>query len=533
MKRRITGLFITAFVLVFCFTSNEVCAGEINSAEQRLIGVISGTFSYNGKNYVVKNENIAQGRSKLAEDGVDLSDAEADSYIAQFHNSYGELVEEGYCNETGESSSGTADEKSKEEEASGNGEDTGDKGDESKNQGEEDEKKDTGHTKAEQAKNKLFLQTVFGEPEKEEETSDAEWMEEEDLGTVLDFNQSDLTAAKKQKVVLYGSDKQNFVAINVEPQTSQEGENPVDRLLHLEQWKIISYVIFGFSVCTAVGIVWYILAVRRRKRKKRKIRLGLAVASGISMAGCAFLLMAVLGLYFGVYNKEAIHRQLMESDYYSGITQMTRELAAQTLQESGYDGKIAAEVFSLSHVYIEEKQYIDGILSGEKENQISVKAIDKVLEEQLKETDQKKKDAVVENVNDIYKNTLQFEMGKVIRESKEGFLPWCYGVTGISCLLLLFLFGLTYQMYGYLHKSARVSSVGIFLSSLVIAGVSFAVKLQRLASQIHAEPIYYQQFLQKYVNWSVNVMFYVGCIGLLAAVALTIWKRYLHMIYVD
>lgn len=536
MKRRIIGFLIAAFGLLFVLASRSVRAGEINSAEQRLIAAVSGSFSYNGKSYVVKSGNIAEGRSKLAEDGVDLTEAEADSYIAQFHDSYEELVEEGYCNEVGGSSQNRTDR------ANGNA-------------GDYDQKKNPAskHTKAERAKNDLFIRTVLGEPVDEKEVSDkgnaaptsepvasavdSEWMEEEDLGTILDFEQADIAAAKEQKLILRGSDQEGQITITAEPQISSKGQrsskNPLDQLLHMKWWKTVSYIIFGFAFFTALGIFWYILVIRNHKRKKRKTRLGLAVAAGISMAGCAFLLMLVLGLYFGIYNREAIHRQLMESDYYSGITQMTRELAAQKLQEAGYEEQIAAEVFSLSHVYIEEKQYIDGILSGDKENEILVKTVESVMGDQLKEQNQEKKAAVIQEINAIYQNTLQFELGKVIRESKDRFLPWCYGVSGVSCLFLLLLFGLTYQMYGYLHKSARVSSIGIFLSSLLVTGVSLAVKWQRFAERIQAEPIYYQQFLQKYANWSINVMFYVGCIGILAAAALTVWKRYLHMIYVD
>ena len=41
------------------------------------------------------------------------------------------------------------------------------------------------------------------------------------------------------------------------------------------------------------------------------------------------------------------------------------------------------------------------------------------------------------------------------------------------------------------------------------------------------------QFLQKYAAWSINVLMYVGCLGILVAIALVIWKRYLHTIYAE
>lgn len=230
MKRRITGLFITVLIFMFGLMFSDVRAGEINSAEQRLVGVVSDTFAYNGKSYVVKSENIAQGQSKLAEDGVDLSDAEADAYIAQFQESYAELVEEGYCSEVGLSSSGSTAPVSEGEGDSNLSEDK------EKNNPEVSEK-----PKGQRESNILFLRSVLGEPAKdtrsdndsaakeasskednsvEEKDSGEEWLEEEeDLGTVIDFSQSDMDAAKNQKVILHSSGENENITVSAESES--------------------------------------------------------------------------------------------------------------------------------------------------------------------------------------------------------------------------------------------------------------------------------------------------------------------------
>lgn len=568
MKHKIMGLWMTVMLLVLLSPdlADTAYAGEINSAEQKVVSAVSAAFSYQGKTYAIKSQYIAEGKSKLAEDGIDLSDGEADSYIAQFRNSYAELVESGYCEEVG-GQSGEQTSGKKENSATkkpGHPQDGSDSGTQA-DQGKQDSGTDRNaakakdqtessdgqnsaseHTQAEKARNELFIKTVLGEPQEEqqsgsetagqtplEDSDNAEWLEEEDLGTTVDFDADDISAAREQKLTI--SESGNHYRIQAGDDKKKNTENSgkiLNGILYLRQWKILSYVIFAVTVCTAAGIGCYIWKVQKRQHKKRKLRLGLAVAAGISMAGCAFLLMLVMGLYFGIYNKEAIHRQLMESDYYSGITQMTRQLAGEKLQEMGCEEKIAAEVLPLSYVYIEEKQYIDAVLSGKK-FEISTDVIESALMEKIPDSLGENKSVLIQEITAMYQNILQFELGKIIRENRQFFLPWCYLVAGISSFLLLLLFVLVYMMYGYLHKSVRVGVAGIFASSLLVAGGSLTMRLRHFARGFHAEPVYYQQFIQKYVNWSVNVMFYVGCIGLLAAVALTVWKRYLHMIYVE
>ena len=550
MKHKIMGLWMAVMLLVLLSPdlANIAHAGEINGAEQKVIGVVSGTFTYQGKTYVIKSRYIAAGKSKLAEDGIDLSEGDANSYIAQFHNSYAELVEGGYCQEVG-GQTGNPKDQGKQDLDRGSQTDPGKQNDGQNvtktNQQTEssDRQKDSEHSQAEKAKNNLFIKAVLGDSQEDdsetatetpsENSTDAEWLEEEDLGTTVDFDEDDIAAAKGQNLTISESgNRYQIQAYDDGGQDIGEKSNILDEILHLKQWKILSYVVFAVAFCSILGISVYIWKVQKRHHKRRKLRLGLAVMAGISMAGCAFLLMFVLGLYFGVYNKEAIHRQLMESDYYSGITQMTRKLAGEKLQEMGCDEKMAAELFTLSHVYIEEKQYIDAVLSG-KNSEISTDVVESALTRQLPDSLGENKSVLIQEITEIYHDTLQFALGRMIQESRQAFLPWCYGTAGISIFLLLLLFVLTYIMYGYLHKSVRVGAAGIFASSLLVAGTALAMRLQHFAGRFHAEPVYYQQFIQKYVNWSVNVMFYVGCIGLLAAVALTVWKQYLHMIYVE
>lgn len=532
MRPKMIKLLIGLFAMGLAATTAQ--AGEINSAEQSIINAVSQSFEYNGKTYIVKSAYIAEGRAKLSEDKVNLSSGEASDYIAQFNGCKGELVEEGYCDEIIT----------------------------------EDKKESDGNTKANSAENplkntvepektsspqeakvkKAFLQQLLGEPtkvadDKEENASqtnspsqsttapaseEEEWNQEEDLGVVQEFSEKDIESASVGTVEIQSGSE------NYEVQKEDEKKsNFIDQLSVLEVQKVVFFVVLALSVVTLAGIVVYIKKIKKRKKKNRKLRMGLAISMGVCVTGWMLLILVSFSVYFGLYNKDAIHRQMMESDYFSGVTQMTRELAGQELEKAGYNREIASEVFTLSNVYIKEKQYIDAVLSGDKEAEISTEVIHESLESLITDENQEQKAAVIESLENVYKNMLQFQLGKEIYEGRAAFLPWFYASVIVGCIMLVLFMVAASEMYGYLHKAVRIESAGIAIASVVIVAISMFARMKGFAWQIVVSPIYYQQFLQKFVAWDIKVMLYVGLLGMLTAVALFVWKRYLHMIYVE
>lgn len=547
MRHRLTGLVVGLAALLLSVPHAQ--AGEINASEQSLISAISQSFSYNGGTYVVKDSYIAEGKAKLAADGVNLSAAEAKGYISRFHGSYQELVEEGYCDRLDDGSSREKSDAATAEQQ---------------------------HSKQETETNRVFLQSILGDaseassdkmqtsqntkksgseeaaknkqaaasptPEAGDASAGEAWSREEDLGGSLDFRETDRKQAKEQRVTISGAGASYSVQTSgsdsgeAEAAGAEEGEaqaNFVSGLLHLQQWKLAYLVLLGYTLLSLAGAAFYLFKVKRHKRKRRRMRKWLAVAMGVGFGGWTFFLLGVLGLYFGIYNNGAIQRQLMESDYFLGVTRMTRELAQEQLAGQGYRGELAAEVFTLSSVYIEEKQYIENVLQGNKAAEVSTEGIRTQLEQELVGEDGTVDEELVAELEETYRGMLQFELGSVIRESREEFMIWFYAgcITGILFLLLLFV--LLYAMYDYLHKAVRVSSIALLASSVLVTAGAFAAKIAHVADKITASPVYYQQFLQKYVLWAVNVLFYVGCIGILASIGLFIWKRYLHMLYAE
>ncbi|MCI9176619.1 MAG: hypothetical protein HFH49_17185 [Lachnospiraceae bacterium] len=126
-KKRILQATGAAFALCLaCSAKVPVYAGDINAAEQRIINFYNGTFSYNGKTYVATEEAKASVYAKLSEDGVDLTDQEAETAIRQASAQVGDGVEQGYLTEVssgnseqGEGAAGNGSESENGKDASG------------------------------------------------------------------------------------------------------------------------------------------------------------------------------------------------------------------------------------------------------------------------------------------------------------------------------------------------------------------------------------------------------------------------------
>lgn len=88
--------------------SVTVLAGDINSAEQKVIDAISGTYEYNGAYYKVTDAYIAKVIDYLNRDDIDMSEYEADSYIRQFGANISVGISSGYMVEV--DNSGSSDE---------------------------------------------------------------------------------------------------------------------------------------------------------------------------------------------------------------------------------------------------------------------------------------------------------------------------------------------------------------------------------------------------------------------------------------
>lgn len=135
--------------LMFSMTA---LAGDINSAEQKIIDAISQTYEYEGAYYRVTDAYIARVIEELSKDDMNLSSSEARSYIRQFEMNLEAGIAGGYMVKVGdvESPDTPAEEPDTED-----GDNTGDigTGDDKKDNNDNDDKENNGDTKTDNDKN--------------------------------------------------------------------------------------------------------------------------------------------------------------------------------------------------------------------------------------------------------------------------------------------------------------------------------------------------------------------------------------------
>lgn len=520
------GIMICIFALSSLIMTQKAEAGQINSAEAGLISTVSGKFEYNGATYQVKDSYIAQGKQKLSQDNVDLTAAEANSYKGQFQQSYAELVEEGYCNKIGGSTKQATP--------------TARKLDKNKKKMLEELLGKPQSPKEKKTKDTKTKSITTQSPQPTETTDTEElWSEEEeDLGEKLDITGKDIKYAKNGKLSIRADQNKISITEQEEKKTSQNVIGDILKLSYVRTGLII------LSACTVVligAIGGYIGKYTHKKKKKRKLRGALAVIAGVVLAGWGIMLLLTLGLKLGVFSKDIIHREMMESNYYSGVTQVLRKESENVLDKYHCPKALSTDAIKLADVYIEGKQYVDKVMDGEKKVKVNTSRIDKSVEQALKSYEESKgssldsqnRKQIKKEILSAYTTLLTFSFGKDIVKAKKEFMPLFYISIIVGILSVLAIMGIVYKMYGYPHKAVRVAGYGILSSSVFMGVAALLAMIKIVHTTFTISPIYYRDFLVKYITRDIKVFLYLAIVGVLLGVVLFIWKKYLHMEYAE
>lgn len=513
----------TGFCIVFVSLAMSVTAyaGNLNSAEQKALGEVATPFEYKGEIYRVTSSYIIKCQKELMKDDVDLTKGEVDDYVAQMRASRKELIDEGYCEKISDVSKENEPEQTEkpEENPSGDKDNPTDSKEDTNTDSEVDTKDEV-----------LSASQAVATP-----TAEVTWDSKQELGNPLAFENEDYMNSKAGKFTMQESGKNYQVQREKENGKKTEKGNPNQNILlsmiHWESYEKMLFVAAIASVIALLAAFSYITFVRKRRKKKRVLRGVIAGYAGLTLTLWSFLICTMCSLYFGLFHQNTIHRQMMESDYFTGLTQMLRETAEQDFVHYGYRADIAKELFSLSNIYISEKQYIDAVISGE-EVEIETEALTEDLRNKLKQDgvtviNQK----FVKVIEEDYKNILDFSFGKQIYQAKQRIVPYLIGILIGGVMYSLLMLVMVGKMYGYLHKAVRIEMVAMLVASLGLLAKAFYYLWNHTGAAIVAHPLYYQQFMQNYFDWNNKVAIYVGGIGIIISIALFMWKRYLHMLY--
>lgn len=89
-------MLIAAVVLTVFSMGEPVYAGSLNANEQELMGIIRGTYTYQGVTYRVKAEYIRVAENYLLQDDVDCTDEQKQKAINLMFSSIQQGIDEGY-----------------------------------------------------------------------------------------------------------------------------------------------------------------------------------------------------------------------------------------------------------------------------------------------------------------------------------------------------------------------------------------------------------------------------------------------------
>lgn len=95
---------IKIIVVSICFLllmGEPAFAGSLNANEQELVGIITGTYTYKGVTYRVKDRYVQMAIDYLMQDEVDLTDEQKQKAVNKMYSSIQQGIDEGYLEAAG------------------------------------------------------------------------------------------------------------------------------------------------------------------------------------------------------------------------------------------------------------------------------------------------------------------------------------------------------------------------------------------------------------------------------------------------
>lgn len=451
----------------------------LNSNEQYVIDIASGTFEYQGELYTVRTTYVKALTNKLDEKDVELTQEQANKAIQVMFANVERGVKEGYLKKlSGE-----------EEEAA-------------RKQGEIRQYSEFGLSEGKEedkAKGK-----PSGEQKGQEQKQEPE--QEPQMVTGKDGNSYPLQKAPLQMNQLEVLRTSEIEAI----QSYTPNGRIADQLDTNEQHMALAVVI-SWAVCI------FVLTIYLKKFKHRKkaffVMLGAALMSlSVFVAGNIYVYNS------WAYSSDTWQTAAVESGYFTECS----KLVQKDLQKifDGLDIEAGVELLALdeSEIYRDAKSIFTAHLAGKKLPKLEKRK--KEIQESLRLVLVHESNENVIKVSDVimerYRKLLDMPYASCLYESRQK--EQNRNVIIFSGCFVLLLTGIVLIWRGskYIHRKFRGLSYGFG-----IVGVSFvlaSIKDMLWGTKIQAEPQAYQALFRHYVNWRSENILYFGILLLCISV---------------
>ena len=461
-------------IVVSCLLWNQVTvqAGEINGNEASVLSAANGTFEYQGKTYVARQEYKDQLAAKMSADDVDLNAEQASEAIAEIYSNVATGVKEGYLQEV-----------SSENPSSG---------------------KDNG------------LSTR--NPEQEGDASVKESASPESSIVPAEDGSTEGTVGNKakKKKPSKGKFPLNMKAALERVQvTEQSSAGDVKKAIMTQYFEPV-FRFFPIAVILVTGIllVWIVWNKKGKWKKIWPVALSiLLLNAGISMGA-----MAAITEYGFCSGKVLVNRVAAEG-YYKKVYATFHENTAQTLKSAGFPENLLDDLFDERSLYLDGKLALEATFnSGRSKEFMDVQ--EQIKEKMIQYLVQENYSNVIEISDSVgnlagiiqnsYTDSLKFTYAEQMKEEKEQGQALCNQCILLGIVLCVLGLALLILSQRYIHRIFRV--VGRCFLAVAIATGTTAVwyLLTGQAKDLGLLQENYSRFFSRYMEWNIQLLIAVA-----------------------
>lgn len=566
MKKYLTGLLTCLLLLIFCTTS--ALAGSLNGPEARVYGAAGGTFSLEGKVYRAYGNYLSQVYSYLTQDGVDLTDAQASSAIAQMHSPGNILtaVNSGYVYQVGVDKSYKPDTSDDGESTISSGDDKSDSKDSSSSSSASSSSSSSSEDdyeyfdkKSQKEKpfydEKSFKASQLYKANKEEIESDNKQSTQLIADADAAVQKQNQKSAKTYQEVLKKrpkkSDSQTVMLVDEVSGDVQieNGSGFTANLLKTLQSSaapyrtialIVSIVFLVITLLVAV-LLWQKKAFRFQKKGKtsaaktshtarRKLRKGTSVILSAQAAIQIFVLLAAVGMQLGFFRYDRVAETLADSGSYHVAYQQMLTDVHETLTKENCMPTVCDLALGYEDYVFDSKNSLQRELSGKKTDASYSEVTTKVKETVGKISYITEEDAtrIGDEVTDIYQSSAKSTVGTCIYHVEKWFTTVSQPAMAIVIVNLILNVILLILMQHYAHRGVRNIYRAVAISAIGMGICTLYLALGKPFSHIYLTPDMLYVFFNSYVENAVKIFLVIFAGGVVTTVVLHVLSRFMR-----
>lgn len=250
-----------------------------------------------------------------------------------------------------------------------------------------------------------------------------------------------------------------------------------------------------------------------------------------------FVLFTSVGLSFGMFNNKSIISKMNETKYYDKVYVELNKRTEEIVLQAALPTTVLEDVITLERVYVGGNNYVNGILKGDKPkintDKLRSNLTDHINEyltkQSIEQSDEVKtlEEKVVNRVEEEYLSSVSFKFIDYFTDSRKNFRNAMQYILPLSILFIGTLCFILIKIHKNKHRGLRYINYAMISSSLLLIIASTFLLLDKGYEKLNIMPVYYRDFLTAYFRWDIQVLLYMGFIGIILSTALISLTKFL------